>query len=364
MTPHLLLAAGLAFQAVGGGSFVSKEGGFKVDMPSRPTDRSQKMDTPFGQLEARSFSATRGKVAFYAFYTDYPPNTPDFVPDTVLERSRDGAIAGIPGATLLAKKDIRLGDAPGKEFDFAYQGPNGEDDLCRARFYLAGNRLYSVMIRGPQRDVARVGDTFLRSFALIPREAKPAAAPRPGPAPRPESEFTTKPGTPAKPAAIKVFSHAAGGFRVAMPGKPQERTIVYQAPGGAIEAHLFSVVRDDVRYLVSYVDRDKPLAPEEIDAGLEELVKGSIVSGNGTLVAKRATRLGDAPGREFEFDSTGPEGRPRFVRARAYLVGPRIYQVLIGGPKARVSSAAGDAYLASFALTAPARQEAPRGAGR
>ncbi|HWE37878.1 MAG TPA: hypothetical protein VG406_15015, partial [Isosphaeraceae bacterium] len=79
------------------------------------------------------------------------------------------------------------------------------------------------------------------------------------------------------------------------------------------------------------------------------------------LVAKRPIRLGDAPGREFEFDSVGLDGRPRFVRARAFLAGPRIYQVLIAGPKATVAGAAGDAYLDSFALTGPPPAARPAG---
>jgi hypothetical protein len=204
-----------------------------------------------------------------------------------------------------------------------------------------------------------VAPAFFRSFALFPPEAAPPAPPSP---PRPESPLTTKPGT-AKAVATKIFASPAGGFRVAMPGKPQERTIVQQVPDGVVEAHLFVLVVDDVRRLVSYIDRPKPLPAEEVDSGLEELVKGSIISGKGTLVAKRPIRLGDAPGREFEFDSVGLDGRPRFVRARAYLAGPRVYQVLIAGPKAKIAGAAGDAYLDSFELAAPARAAAPRPAG-
>lgn len=354
MAPPLILAAAVAFQAGGGLPFVSKEGGFRVDMPSKPTDRAQRMDTPFGPIEGRYFAATRGKLGFYASFADFPPDVPGFDPAKVLDRSVDGAVGGIPGATLLSRKEVRLGDAPGLEFEFAFPGPNGEDHLCRARFYLGGRRLYSAMIRGPRADVARVAEPFLRSFALVPREARPAAAPKAAAPARPGSAFTTRPGGPAKPAAAKVFSPPAGGFRVAMPGKPRERTVVWQAPEGVVEAHLFASVVDDVRHLVSYIDRPGPLPPDQVDAGLEELVKGSILSGKGTLVAKRPVRLGDAPGREFEFDSSDADGRPRFVRARAYLVGPRVYQVLIGGPKEKVAGAAGDAFFKSFALTGPA----------
>ncbi len=146
-----------------------------------------------------------------------------------------------------------------------------------------------------------------------------------------------------------------------MPGKPKERTIVARSGEGegVVEAHLFAVVADDVRRLVSYIDRPQPLAPGEVDAGLEEVVRGSILSGKGTLVSKKPIRLGEVPGREFEFDSVGLDDRPRYVRARAYLDGPRIYQVLIGGPKAKVAGAPGDAFLNSFALTGSRPASAP-----
>jgi hypothetical protein len=351
MHAPLLLFAALAFQASGGNSFVSKEGGFRVDMPSKPTERTQQMETPFGSIEGRYFAATRGKLAFYASYSDYPPDVPDFVPETVLDRSVAGAVGGVPGAALLSKTDVRLGAAPGKEFEFAFPGSKGEADLCRARFYLDGRRLFSVMLRGPRADVSRVADPFLRSFSLVPREATPKPAAEPKSAPRSDSSLTTRPGARTRPVAAKVFAPPGAGFRVAMPGKPQERTITWQAPEGPIEAHLFAVVQDDVRRLVSYIDRPKPLADGEVDSALEDLVKGSILSGKGTLVAKRPIKLGDHPGREFEFDSPGPDGRPRFVRARAYLAGPRIYQVLIGGPKPKVAGAPGDEFFRSFALT-------------
>ncbi len=351
--PALVLAAAMAFQAPGGGPFVPKEGGFRIDMPGKPTERSQRMESPFGPIEGRAFAATRGKVSFFVSYSDYPPDIPDFAADKVLERAIAGALGGIRDAMPLGKTDIRLGEVAGKAFEFAYPVGDGGEALCRARFYLDGTRLYSVMLRGPRGDVARVGEPFLRSFALVPREAK-GPAPRPAP-PRPESPLTTRPGPPPRPVASKPFAPAGGGFRVLMPGKPRERIVVADSPDGPIEAHLFDLVQGDLRRLVTYLDRPKPLdlAGAEADTALEELVKGSILSGKGTLVAKRPIRLGAAVGREFDFDTDGSNGRPRFVRARVYLVGARVYQVLIGGPKSKVVGPIGDAFLDSFTLLNP-----------
>jgi hypothetical protein len=359
----LVLFAALAFQGAGGGPLVSKEGGFRVDMPAKAVERAQSMVTPFGPMEGRSFEATRGKITFYVSYNDYPPDIPDFAPDKVLERSMNGAVNGIPNAVPLAKRDIQLGDAPGKEFEFAYPLPDRSEALCRARFFLLGRRLYSVILRGPRNDVLRVAEPFLRSFALFRAQAKaPAPARLAGP-PRPDSGFTTKPASSSKQVVTKVFAPEAGRFRVMMPGKPKERIFVARTGDGdgVVEAHLFVVEVDDVRRLASYLDRPKPLAPEEVDAGLEEVVRGSILSsGKGTLVSTKPIRLGETPGREFEFDIVGPDGRSRLVRARAYLDGPRIYQVLIGGPKAKVVGAPGDAFLNSFALTGSRPAAAPR----
>jgi hypothetical protein len=319
-------------------------------MPGKTTERSEQIETPFGRIEGRSFSASRGRVEFHVSYNDYPPDVPDFVPDRVLDRVAGRAAGGVPGAVVGGTTVLKLGDVPGREFEFAFPLNEEEDGLCRGQYYLSRRRLYSVMLRGPAVQVARVAPAFFRSFGLFPPEAKAAAKPAPA---LPPSAFTTKPGAAAKVAATKVYTSTAGGFRVAMPGKPQERTVVAEAHGVVVEAHLLVVVVDDVRRLVSYIERPKPLDPGEVDAALEELVKGSIQSGKGTLVAKRPIQLGAIPGREFEFDSVGLDGRPRYVRARAYLDGARIYQVLIAGPKAKVAGAAGDAFLGSFALPRP-----------
>ena len=360
--PLILASAALAFQGGGGGPLVSKEGGFRVDMPAKAVERPQQMETPFGKIDGRSFAATRGKLSFYVSYSDYPPDVPDFAPDKVLDRSMNGAVNGVPNAVPLAKRDIRLGDAPGKEFEFAYPLPDGAEALCRARFYLLGRRLYSVMLRGPRGDVLAGRRAVPPLVRPLPRRGEgPGRAEADGAA-RPESEFTMKPGgSPASRPAIKVFTSEAGGFRVAMPGKPQERTVVARSGDGegVIEAHFFAVVVDDVRRLVSYLDRPRPLPPEEVDAGLEEVVRGSILSGKGTLVSKRPIRLGATPGREFEFDSVGPDGRPP-VRP-----GPRLPRRRRGSTRSssparrRRSPAPGDAFLDSFALTGPAARRGP-----
>ncbi len=167
-------------------------------MPAKAVERPQSMDTPFGPMEGRTFGATRGKLSFYVSFSDFPADVPDFVPDKVLDRSMNGAVAGLPNVVPLARRDIRLGDAPGKEFEFAYPLPDGSEGLCRARFYLRGRRLYTVTIRGPSDSAARVAEPFLRSFALFPAEAKAPAPAKASTPPRPDSGFTTKPGSGAE----------------------------------------------------------------------------------------------------------------------------------------------------------------------
>ena len=166
--------------------------------------------------------------------------------------------AAYKGRSSSQKQDRKIGQIPGKEVEFSFPGPNGLEGLGRARLYLTGKRMYSILIVGPKAAVASSSDGFFRSFGLTRRrhrdrdEARrpgrdgqgrhaqgrhaqgPAGHPRPV---RPQPPRHDRAGGQGRREGRRgrrwqrAFVSEAGGFKIAMPGKPIEQTIKQPLPG-------------------------------------------------------------------------------------------------------------------------------------
>jgi hypothetical protein len=330
----LLLAVSLVLQApTPAGPFTSEAGGFRVALPCVPKEAEQPFNTGVGPVALHSFSVDRDGTTYAATYSDYPETFALADPDRVLEGGIDGGVKGIKGKLLL-KRNIALGGHPGREFSATTTGPGGAPLLYRARIYLVGTRLYQVVVCGPEAKVAgEAGDAILRSFALL----RPPAPPE-----------------PAKPlAAGKAFASPEGRFRVRFPQGPRERVQKVGSPAGPIEVHMFVADLGDVAYFASYNDYSVDPAQLDPEAALESVVQGALAAGKGRLTARRDVRLGDHPGKEYQAALSLPDGRPAASKARVYLVGARLYQVLVVSPEGKEDTKAVDAFLDSFALVKP-----------
>jgi hypothetical protein len=76
---------------------------------------------------------------------------------------------------------------------------------------------------------------------------------------------------------------------------------------------------------------------------------GAVSNVGGTLLSENQIRLQGYPGRELwiEADVDGQEG---LARARIFLVGRRMYQILVAGPKSQFPSQDAERCLNSFLL--------------
>jgi hypothetical protein len=191
-----------------------------------------------------------------------------------------------------------------------------------------------VVVCGPDGDVAgEAGDAILKSLALL----------RPPPPPE-----------PAKPlAAGKAFTSPEGRFRVRFPEAPRERTQKVTSLAGPIEVHMFGVDRGDVAYLAFYNDYSVDPAQLDPEGVLEAVVQGALSTSKARLTAKRDVHLGDYPGREYRAELALPDGRAATSKSRIYLVGTRLYQVLVVSAQGKEDAKAIDAFLDSFALVKP-----------
>lgn len=145
--------------------FQSKEGKFAIQFPGKPTESKQKQKTVVGDVDVYLFAIVQKDRAFLATYADYPRGTiaKQGLQDS-LDKARDGNIKGVKGKLVSEKKITLKKKDDGREALIALPDKNG---AYRVRIYLVGDRLYQVLVAGPD-DFAKGKDAtaFLDSFEV------------------------------------------------------------------------------------------------------------------------------------------------------------------------------------------------------
>ncbi|MFO0957525.1 MAG: hypothetical protein U0800_08675 [Isosphaeraceae bacterium] len=156
------------------------------------------------------------------------------------------------------------------------------------------------------------------------------------------------------------FADEAGGFRVAFPGEPksQETKVPGPAGSGELDVHSFVYEERGRAYLVSYNDYPA-IDADKVGEFLDEVMTGSVQKFKGKLGSKRDIKLGTSPGKDYQYTIPGPKGDTIAGRSRIYLVGNRLYQLVLIGDEAFVKSKDANSYLDSFEITR-AKLERPK----
>jgi hypothetical protein len=133
------------------------------------------------------------------------------------------------------------------------------------------------------------------------------------------------------------FESKEGAFSVLMPEQPVRESQQVQRPIGTIESVSFKTLTLLVSYQVSYVDLTyTPSGSDEIDKVLDNARDGGLAMAKAKLISETRITLDNHPGREVK--AKLPDGS---LICRFYLVGPRIYIILIaailGVPSADVA---------------------------
>jgi len=157
--------------------FKCEQGGFAVRVPCTLKETSETMDTVGGKTVCHQFEGERGVYQYAVSYSDYQQSfINQYDSDTLLLGASAGAlnaskgrILSVSNVTLVKylENSKKIISYPGKEVSIS--GKRQEKAfVVRARFYLVGNRLYSVMIVSPQgkEDSVMMAD-FLESFRLL-----------------------------------------------------------------------------------------------------------------------------------------------------------------------------------------------------
>ena len=142
------------------------------------------------------------------------------------------------------------------------------------------------------------------------------------------------------------YTSSDGNFSVSIPAAPSEQV----QKSGSLTIHQFVATQDDVAYIIIYVDYPAGM----IKPGMEERVlnaarDGATGNSKGRLLKERHIKLqGKYPGRELLVLTA--DGKTA-VKDRIYLVGNRMYQVMVSGTQEKLATPEIKAYLDSFQLT-------------
>jgi TM2 domain-containing membrane protein YozV len=128
------------------------------------------------------------------------------------------------------------------------------------------------------------------------------------------------------------FSSEEGGFSVLFPGTPNENSQSVQTAAGPIELTMFLFEDGTGAYLVGYSDYpDKIIASASSEQLLDNAIRGGMGNTGGILVGQESIAIDGYPGKEISFRVPSSRQMPGGGKgmARYYLMGNRLYQVLI-----------------------------------
>jgi hypothetical protein len=146
---------------------------------------------------------------------------------------------------------------------------------------------------------------------------------------------------------MREYTSPDGQFKVLFPGKPKEETQL--GIGGLMKK--VSVSRRDGAYVVTA--QEVKIAPDAAPAVLEDRLdgvrNGAVSNIRGKLLREeKITLAGRYPGRDIVAEMPEQVG---LLRDRLYLVGDRLYQVMVMGRREWVESPDAQRFLDSFTLT-------------
>jgi hypothetical protein len=166
----MLLGAPRTLAAQSGGDLkqVTAEEGFHFRMPGEPQVQRNKVTISAGDVTTAAWTLQSDEGVIYSIATaDYPQKLVDARPDTVLLlEGRDGLTNQLKG-TVKEERKIDLQGHPGRAFTVASDA--GE---VRARSYLVGNRLYTLLVLYNPSIGAPHADAFLGSLELTSPPAR------------------------------------------------------------------------------------------------------------------------------------------------------------------------------------------------
>jgi len=152
---------------------------------------------------------------------------------------------------------------------------------------------------------------------------------------------------------MEEFTSTEWKFKAKFPGKPDTKQ---QAGPFNTKLNMFMTTARDGGFMIGVADMPIPEgeSPAEVQARLDGSRDGAVSNIGGTLQSSSAVTLqGKYPGREFTAKLPPPPKGPKegIVRAKIYLVGKRLYQIMVIGTTSFATSPSANEFLDSFQVT-------------
>ncbi len=162
------------------------------------------------------------------------------------------------------------------------------------------------------------------------------------------------------------YTDEEGNYRVLAVGstKSSQQKLASQAGELTVFA-MESVDGNKTSRSVTYTDYPLALVQSRRpEAMLDGLERAMTPDGRWSIESQRSISIDGHPGRELQFSATAANNPEKGAgRARIYLVGNRLYQVIIVGPAAKVTAAELDDFVNSFELLRKVAVAAPTAPG-
>jgi hypothetical protein len=159
--------------------------------------------------------------------------------------------------------------------------------------------------------------------------------------------------SPAAPTQLhtwKEYVYTSDGFAVSAPTPPKVESRTANSPGGEVEVHSysFSLGRDSgFMVMTNDLNPTDRRTPQQI---LTDGKHGAVAAVNGKLVSEMPKTLGKYPGIQLEIDAS----RYR-IQSQQYVVGRKLYQLLIAAPMGQPMPPESDRLFQSFRLVSSPR---------
>jgi hypothetical protein len=152
--------------------------------------------------------------------------------------------------------------------------------------------------------------------------------------------------------AGQEFNSDAGKFSVMVPVTLKEETTSVTLPqGGERQVHMFSGETKQLAYVVTYTDYGFATPIKDPQTLLNSVRDTGVAAPSGGILEKQSPLTLDGnQGIEYSVNYKDNNNVDSYSRTRVYIVGNRMYQLIVAGAKADASEASISAFLTSFKL--------------
>lgn len=290
--------------------FTPPGAGFTVSMPGDPAPQTQ----PGDGVTVYLYTSNDETAQYLSSYFDVAESGTLIDAATEydsLEKLKMDAMHGVLGEA----HDIHLGAYSGREFVVTDPLSAGTQN-ARIQLFLVGVRVFQLMVLGDTEALHSANaDKFFQSLSI--RYQPPAAA-------------------------WRKFSPPGHEYSVLMPGTPTPQT---QTDSG-ISVKMYISNDGPTQYLVSYLDTglNRISDPAQL---IDAVEKDKAEEAHTKLSEEQRISVGPYVGKEFVLRNAD-EANGQVMRMRLFLVGNRLFQMLVMGNDTAVHSADADKFFSSI----------------